>query len=491
MKIALIIPKNGSHNGKSFYDYKFFTRFLLTQKYFSYLLAVPALVSLTPKEHEIRVFDENIEDIDYTWDADLAGISVRTMFAQRAYEISASFRKRGIRTVLGGIHPSMCPDEARQHSDAIVVGEAEEVWRTLLQDAENGELKRIYKADQKADLKAYPAAVRAPLAKSKYLLDMVQTTKGCPFHCEFCSVYAFDGQKIRSKTVDQVLQEIKDINVSGGRYKKKAILFADDNILANRKYARQLFHALKPLNLNWSCQASINISRDEEILGLMREAGCGAVFIGLESISEKNLSRMDKGVNRRHDYIDAIQKIQSHGMLVQGSFILGYDFDTQSSFDELIHFISETRLLMPLINILTPFPGTKLFERLDKEGRILHKDWSAYDAKSVVFSPSLMTPEELLQGHRRVLREVYSFDAIYKKLAYYWDRNFWETANRKDPVKLKYRLLFAFRLCTLLFSPNLKRSALILKILPKVFNKRVRISTILTLMAYNDYAYTA
>lgn len=490
MKIALVIPKNSSDTGKSFYDYKFFSGFLLSKKYFSYLLAIPTLVALTPPDHEIRVFDENIEDIDYDWGADLAGITVRTMFAKRAYQISESFRKRGVKTVLGGIHPSMCSEEALQHCDSVVIGEAEEVWTDLLYDARNSGMKRIYKAGQKADLTKFPVPLRTRLKRERYLLDIVQTTKGCPFHCEFCSVHAFDGQKIRSKSVDQVLEEIKDINDSDGKYKKKAFLFADDNILSNRKFACELFSKLKQHDLNWSCQASINISRDDEILGLMRDAGCGAVFIGLESVSEDNLSRMDKGVNRKHDYIKAINKIQSCGMLVQGSFILGYDFDTEASFDELIHFIDETHMLMPLINILTPFPGTKLFERLEKEGRILNKDWNKYDAKSVVISPSLMTPDELLEGHRRVLREVYSFDAIFKKLEYYWGINFWKRSNEKNPIKLKYRLLFALRLCTLLFSLNFKRSGFILKILPRVFQKRVRISTILTLMAYNDYAYS-
>ena len=172
MKIAFIIPKNSSDTGKSFYDYKFFSEFLLSKKYFSYLLAIPMLVSLTPPEHEIRVFDENIEDINYNWGADIAGISVRTMFAKRAYKISESFRQRGVKTVLGGIHPSMCNEEALQHCDSIVVGEAEEVWQNLLLDAGNGSLKKIYKAEKKADLTAFPIPGRASLSKDRYFSDI-------------------------------------------------------------------------------------------------------------------------------------------------------------------------------------------------------------------------------------------------------------------------------------------------------------------------------
>lgn len=490
MKIALITPRNSSETKKSFYEYNFFSRFLLSKRYFSYLLAIPTLVSLTPEEHEVRVFDENIEDIDYNWDADLAGISVRTSFAKRAYGISEQYRKRGVKTVLGGIHPSMCAEEALQYCDSVVVGEAEGVWHTLLEDAQNGRLKRLYKAEGHADLKTFKAPDRSPLSRDRYFSEVVQTTKGCPFHCEFCSVHAFDGTKIRSKTVEQVIKEIEGIHGASLKYKKKAIFFADDNIIANRKFARQLFTALKPYNIKWGCQASINIARDEETLRLMKESGCGSILIGLESVSGKNLSRMDKGVNLRHDYIDSIKKIQSYGIRVDGSFILGYDFDSQESFDELIQFIDETNMLMPLINILTPFPGTKLFERLEQEGRILHKDWSKYDTKNVVFSHPGMTGEELLEGYKRVIRHVYSFDSIYRKLKHYWDIDFWGPMNEDDPIGFKYRLAFAARLCTMLFSRNVERTKFIMRILPKVFGRRARISTILALMAYNDYAYT-
>jgi radical SAM superfamily enzyme YgiQ (UPF0313 family) len=490
MKIALVIPRNSSDADRSFYDYKFGTTFLLSRKHISYLLAIPTLTSLTPPHHEIRVFDENIDEIDYTWKADVVGITVRTMFAKRAYAISEAYQRRGVKTVLGGIHPSMCPEDALPHCDSVVIGEAEEIWHTVLRDAEDGQLKRVYKADNRADLSAAPIPDRSSLARDRYLLDIVQTTKGCPFHCEFCAVHAFDGQTIRSKTVEQVLREIESINSSHITYKKKkAIFFADDNIIANRAYAKRLFLALRPYNINWMCQASVNISQDAELLELMSESGCGAVFIGFESTSEKNLAMMQKGINRRYDYLEAIKKIQSYGILVHSSFILGYDFDTRATFEELIDFVRESNLLMPLINILTPLPGTRLFKRLDAEGRILHKDWSKYDTQHVVFAPARMSAEDLLQGYRTVMRAVYSFDSILRKLNYYWVRDFWKRSNEFDPVKAGYRILFAARLATLLISDNLDRSKFIMRILPRVFDRQVRISTILALMNYNNFAY--
>ncbi|MGC8604826.1 MAG: B12-binding domain-containing radical SAM protein [Desulfomonilaceae bacterium] len=489
MKIALIIPMNNPEKGKSFYDYKFVSWFLLSKRYISYLLAIPTLASMTPPRHEVRIYDENIEDIDYSWKADLVGISVRTMFAKRAYTISEIYRKKGVKTVLGGIHPSMCPEEAQRYADAVVIGEAEEVWPTLLQDAENGALKSLYNAQRKADLTTSPVPARSFLSKNRYLIDLIQTTKGCPFHCEFCSVYAFDGQKIRNKTVEQVISEVQDINASSSKFKKhNAIFFADDNIIANKTFARELFSALIPHNINWMCQASIDISQDDELLCLMRESGCGAIFVGFESMSKQNLVSMHKGVNQRFNYLEAIKAIQSHEILVHGSFILGYDFDSESVFDELIDFIQESKLLMPLINILTPFPGTELFKRFEKERRIIHKDWSKYDARHVVFNPSTMSPEKLSEEYKKVVQRVYSFDSILERLAYYWYTDFWRHSNKIDPVKFRYRLLFALRLCTLLFSFNMDRSRFIIKVLPRVLSKNVRVSTILTLMAYNDFS---
>ena len=277
----------------------------------------------------------------------------------------------------------------------------------------------------------------------------------------------------------------------GAKYKKKqSVFFADDNIIADKEFAAELFRALKPLNLNWMCQASMNVSQEEELLTLMRESGCGAVFIGFESLSAGNLDQMHKVVNRRYDYAEVIRKIQAHGILIQASFILGYDGDSASVFDELIDFIKESHLLAPVINILTPFPRTELFQRLEAQGRILHKDWSRYDTKHVVFVPAQMAPEELLEGYRKVNRDVYSFSSILERLNYYWDMDFWKEHNMMDPVRFKYRLLFAIRLATLLASRNVERSRFIARILPKVFDRRIRVSSLLALMAYNDSAYS-
>lgn len=490
MKIALIIPNYNYRKARSFYEYKFISRFLFTNNCFSYPLAIPTLAAITPPRHQVRIFDENLGDIDYGWKPDLAAITAMTMSANRAYAIADVYRSYGVKTVMGGIHPSMCTEEALLHCDAVVSGEAEGVWHTLLNDAEEDNMKTIYQSESKGNIQDFLIPDRTGLLRDRYFTDILQTTKGCPFQCEFCSVHAYDGSTIRNKTVKQVLDDIKGLHGSSLTYKKKAIFFADDNIIANKHFAIELFTALKPYKIKWSCQASINVSREGKLLKLMKESGCGSMLIGLESISGRNLSLMSKGVNLRHDYLDAIRRIQSHGIRVDGSFILGYDFDTQASFDELIAFIEEARMLMPLINILTPFPGTKLFGRFEADGRILHKDWSTYDTKTVVFKHPAMSARDLEDGFVRVLRQVYSFESMYRKLKYYWKIDFWQKMNEDDPIKLRYRLLFALRLITLLLSSNINRSIFILKILPRIFSRRVRLSTVLSLMAYNDYAYS-
>lgn len=490
MKLTLITPRQGTDHEKNIYDYRYVARFIFSKAYSGYLLAIPTLAALTPPDWEVKIMDENIEPIDFDSPTDLVGISVRTMFAKRAYEIASRFREKGVKVVLGGIHTSMLPEEASRYADSIVVGEAEHVWHELIRDFKNGGLKKIYKSTFHPDLSVNPMPDRSLMKNDKYLLHVVQTTKGCPFFCDFCSVHAFDGTKIRHRSIEQVMADIKATQHDRIRERKKAIFFADDNIVADRKYAKEFFRELAPLNIGWSCQASINVSKDDEILDLMAKSGCGGILIGFESIAEDNLRQMNKKINLTQDFSTAINKIHSHGIAVQGSFIVGHDNDTQESFQRLADFINKNNVLFALISILTPFPGTGLFHRMEKEGRLLNKDWERYDSKTVVFKPKNMTPRELKKGFIHVYREVYSFKSIYRKLKHFWEMDFWQEQNRRYPIKFKYRFLFALRLLTYLPTSDFERIKFILKILPWAFDKRVRLTTIITLMAYNDYAYS-
>lgn len=490
MKLTLITPQQGTGNEKNIYDYRYVSKFIFSNAYSGYLLAIPTLAALTPPDIEISVIDENIEPIDFDTHTDLVGISVRTMFAKRAYQIASKFRERGVKVVLGGIHTSMVPEEASLYADAVVIGEAENVWHELLNDFKNNNLKRVYKSDTHPDLAHFPMPNRSLLKNDRYLLHIVQTTKGCPFFCEFCSVHAFDGTKIRHRSMEQVIKDIKETQIDRIRERKKAIFFADDNIVADRKYAKTFFKELLPLKIGWSCQASLNVAKDDEILKLMAESGCGGILIGFESIAEDNLRQMNKKINLTQDFSKAIQNIHSHGIAVQGSFIVGHDNDTQETFQRLADFINKSNVIFALISILTPFPGTGLFKRMEEEGRLIHKDWEKYDSKTVVFKPKNMTPLELKKGFIHVYREVYSFKSIYKKLTFFWEKDFWKDQNKRYPIKFKYRILFALRLLTYLPTFDFERIKFILKILTWVFDKRIRLTTIITLMAYNDYAYS-
>lgn len=490
MRLTLITPRQGTNYEKNIYDYRYVAKFIFSKAYSGYLLAIPTLAALTPPDWEIKIMDENVEPIDFDTPTDLVGISVRTMFAKQAYEIASKFRERGVKVVLGGIHISMLPEEASQYADSIVVGEAESVWQELIHDFKDNRLKKIYKSGFHPDLSECPMPDRSLLKNNKYLLHIVQTTKGCPFFCEFCSVHAFDGTKIRHRSMEQVIADIKETQKDGIRERKKAIFFADDNIVADRKYAKAFFKELIPLEVSWSCQASLNVARDDEMLKLMADSGCGGILIGFESIAEDNLRQMNKKINLTQDFSEAIQRIQSYGILVQGSFIVGHDNDTNESFQKLADFINTNNVLFALISILTPFPGTGLFKRMEKEGRLLHKDWERYDSKTVVFKPKNMTPLELKKGFIHVYKEVYSFKSIYRKLKYFWQKDFWQEQNRRNPIKFKYRGLFAIRLLTYLPTIDFERIKFIIRILPWVFDKRVRMTTIITLMAYNDYAYS-
>lgn len=490
MRLTLITPRQGTSDEKNIYDYRYVARFIFSKAYSGYLLAIPTLAALTPPDVDVTVVDENVEPIDFDAPADLVGISVRTMFAKRAYEIASQFRARGVKVVLGGIHASMLPEEACRHADSVVIGEAEGIWGELLEDFRNGRLKPIYRSPGHPNLAECPMPDRRLLKNDRYLLHIVQTTKGCPFFCDFCSVHAFDGTRIRHRSLEQVMNDIRETQRDGILERKKAIFFADDNLVADRRYAKTFLEELAPLDVSWSCQASLNVARNDEILDLMAKSGCGGILIGFESITPDTLRQMNKKINLRQDFSEAIGKIHSHGILVQGAFIVGHDNDTQETFRGLAEFINGNNVLFALISILTPFPGTGLFDRMEKEGRLLHKDWDRYDSKTVVFQPRNMTPAELKKGFAYVWREVYSFASIYRKLKYFWEKDFWREQNRRNPIKAKYRALFAARLMTYLLTRDLERIKFIFRILPWVFDRRVRISTIITLMAYNDFAYS-
>jgi radical SAM superfamily enzyme YgiQ (UPF0313 family) len=389
-------------------------------------LGLHILASLTPDNVDITVVDEEIREIDFSSDFDLIGISCMTATANRSYQLSDMYRQRGSKVVLGGIHPTILPQEAVQHADAVVIGEAEGCWADVINDFRKGKLQKFYCAPV-PDLSKYPLP-RRDFHIDKALFNCVGllTTRGCPYACEFCSVTDFYGRKIRHRPVSMVLEDIKQ---SGS----KTFLILDDNVTGHPKYSKELFEALIPLGIRWVGQSSISLAKDKEMLKLCRLSGCAALFFGLESVSPSSLIGMEKTLKSIEETEEAIKIIQDNGIAFYPSIILGFDTDTKAIFDDTLEFLARTKLPTMALHVLTPYPGTRIYQRFKDQGRITSYDWSHYDHHTVVFQPKNMTSQELAEGHYHVQSEFYSFSSILRHTP---------SLLRVYPINLKRSLLF-------------------------------------------------
>jgi len=372
-------------------------------------LSLHILSSLTPPHHRVTIIEEEYREIDFNTDYDLVGISCFTSNASRAYTVADSFRERGIPVVLGGIHPTLLPDEAAQHADAVVTGEAEEVWEEIVADAESGDLKPFYAKNNILLHRYIPVRSLQEMAKGPFSLLPIQTTRGCPYDCEFCSVSKIYGRTIRHAPVQNVVRYIEE---SGGA----SFIFLDDNITGDRKYALELFHALQPLKIRWVGQAPVSLADDEELMKLAVKSGCVSILFGLESVSPRTLKRFRKSYTDLQQIREAIKKIHGSGIHFHASMVFGFDEDDRSIFPETLEFLIKNRVACASFNILTPYPGTRLFSELKAQDRIITYDWKYYDTETVVFKPALMTPGELHEGKLWIKKEFFSFMSIIRRL---------------------------------------------------------------------------
>lgn len=374
-------------------------------------LTLPVVAALTPPDVEVAILDENVTPLDLEQPANLVGITALTPNAPRAYAIADAFRARGIPVVLGGVHPTLVPDEAAQHADIVVLGEAEGVWPQVVRDVERGSWQRFYRGE-KPDLRGLPMPRWDLLDNRRYFpVPKMEASRGCPFNCTFCSTTAFFGRQMRYRPVEEVVAEIRTLD-----RRFSAVFITDNNIVGRPDYARELFQALIPERITWIGQASLTIAYDEELLDLAARSGCRALLIGFESLSPEGLAEANKKVNQILDYEEAIARIHRRGIAIIGCFVVGFDHDDASVFARTAEFIERTRIAIPQVTILTPFPGTALRERLLAEGRIWDFDWSHYDATRVTFYPARMSPEELQEGYNRLVRRLYSYPAIVRRL---------------------------------------------------------------------------
>jgi radical SAM superfamily enzyme YgiQ (UPF0313 family) len=373
-------------------------------------LTLTTLAALTPPDIEVKITDENVEPIDFEEDVDLVGVTGMVMHAPRAYQIAQRFRQRGIPVVMGGPHASSLPLEAKEHVDAVVIGEAENVWEGLMEDFKNRCLKPFYQAEAFCSMKRLPFPRLDLLRKDAYMtINCVQTTRGCPHQCDFCHVTHFFGKTYRCRPVDEVIEEVK-------RLEGDFLVFIDDNIAGSRRYAKELFTQLKPLKKKWASQASMTLTRDPELLKLAAESGCVSLFIGVESLSSENLKDVNKAFNQVHQFEEAMKAVHDHDIMVVAGLIFGLDHDDEGVFERTLRFCERNRIELPSFFLLTPLPGTPLFQRMESEGRLLHKDWGQYNGATVVFKPRLMTEETLQRGFNWACKEAYSWGSIFKRV---------------------------------------------------------------------------
>ncbi|MCL4479709.1 MAG: B12-binding domain-containing radical SAM protein [Deltaproteobacteria bacterium] len=358
------------------------------------------------------MIDENVKDIDFTDIPDIVGITGMTAVINRAYEIADIYRQKGAKVILGGIHVSMLPEEALQHADTVVVGEVENVWQNLINDLTGGQLKRLYKGTTEIPLNGLGFVRRDLINKKSYSMPSpIMTSRGCPHNCTYCSVTEFWGHHFRHRPIDDIITEIKAIN-------DKWIAFVDDNIYGDIKHSKELFRRMKPLGVKWVGQGDMRIARNPELLELARESGCEWLFIGIETISTENLKSIHKSFNMGDKYKEAIATIKSSGIKVFGSFIFGLENDDEGIFERTVKFGIENKLDGANFYILTPFPGTELFEQMEKQGLLLHKDWSKYDANHVVFRHKKLIKKQLEDGLIYAYKRFYSIPSIMKRVVY-------------------------------------------------------------------------
>ncbi len=380
-----------------------------------------ALTHQQDTRHEIKIINDVVETIDFDMDCDLVGITALTAQVARAYQIADAFRKRGKKVVLGGIHPSMMEDEAKVHADAIVVGEAENIWSQVIDDAEKGQLRPRYKDKDYPDLEKlvipkwdnmdlsiyrHPHGCKMPRMP-------IYTTRGCIHNCKYCSVTKYFGRRYRYKPIPHVIEEIKQTGA-------ESYLFADDNIICNADYSEELFRALNSSahGIRWLCQCSTFILKKPHLIEMAGQAGCRSMLFGIESINIENLKSIRKSFNNPEQFVELHRRCLDSGIQPIFSIIFGLDHDLIDNMWQTLEYLKKHKIWNALFWLLTPLPGTDLFKEMVTAGRIIDFDWSKYDLNHVVFKPINYTSEDLYQNFWRLYQSFFSLSSIFKKLSY-------------------------------------------------------------------------
>lgn len=377
-------------------------------------LPAATLAGLTPPDVELRFYDDRMETVPFDEPTDLVAISVETYTAKRSYQIASEYRQRGIPVVMGGFHASLCPKEVARYAESVVIGEAEGVWPTVIDDARHGELQPTYRAPARPSLTSLKPD-RSIFRGKRYLpIGLVEAGRGCHFKCEFCAVQTVFGASQTRRPVDRIIEEVESI-----KHEKNLFFFVDDNITSNLAQAKDFLRALAPSNIRWVGQSSINAAHDDEFLDLLVRSGCKGVLIGFESLNPANLKDMNKSFNTMRGGFDkALANLRRHKIRVYGTFIFGYDADTPGSFAPTVEFASDHAMYIAAFNHLTPFPATSLYRRLEAEGRLTYEAWwldDRYSYNQIPFTPAGMDAETLRRGCLESRRKFYSWPGILRR----------------------------------------------------------------------------
>ena len=370
-------------------------------------LSLMTIAGLTPDDWEIVIRDEHIESSEVAGDFDLVGIQTYISSAVRAYKLAERWRGRGAKVVLGGLHPTSMPDEAAAHADAVCIGPAETVWRQILEDCKDDRLHKFYRGECDGSAALSPIPRRDLMNPRAYLLhNTMVTSRGCPHSCDFCYKSSFWGPTYYDpRPMADIERELDGIN-------DRLVFFLDDNLLANRRHARALFERLRGSGIVWQAAASLDVAREPGYLDEAYAAGCRSLFLGFESLSPENMRGANKPVNVATDYAEVCRRFHDAGIMINGSFVFGFDCDGPDVFDRTVDFTNENKILTASFHILTPYPGTRLFARMESEGRLLHRDWNRYDTYHAVYRPLRMTPEQLESGYWRARRRFAAWSSI-------------------------------------------------------------------------------
>jgi radical SAM superfamily enzyme YgiQ (UPF0313 family) len=405
MKVLLVQPSRLQPNGSV---YKNKTRWLLG-------MTLPYVAALTPAGVDVSIKDDLYEDIPFDEPCDLVGLTCMSHQASRAYQIADEFRRRGRLVVLGGFHATLAPEEALGHADGVVVGEAEGVWSQLLADAASGRLQPMYRSERLSDLKGLPAPRYDLVDLRRYRIPNlpVQTTRGCPYACNYCEVTQVYGARFRNRPPDEVVDEVRTLMRLG---KRKFVYFVDDIFNAHRKHAFAVMEGLRALKVAWTCLCTANVGDDPEMLDLMRSSGCRHINIGMESVNPESLLSVNKKQNHADRYPEQFAAIRKRGIEFSLNVMFGLDGDTTESFDATVETLIGYKAPVSFMFVLSPRVGLKIRDELNAQGRILHSDWDRYHSYECVFEPKNMTRQELEEGFWRAQRRFYSLGSIGRRL---------------------------------------------------------------------------